>query len=90
MINKVELETRLREYAWCIINAFRVLCRSIVESPKRNKRILKISLSLTIAMAFTLPPQFASFLGTNPFLLGTVVSSHFALDVMISFVAMAN
>lgn len=76
MINTTKLETRLREYVWSAINMLQALCRSIVESPRRNKRILKVSLSLTIAMAFTLPPQFASFLGTNPFLLGTVVSLH--------------
>lgn len=56
------------------MNTLQAHCRSIVESPARNKRILKISLSLTMAIAFTLPPQFANFLGTNPFLLGTVVS----------------
>lgn len=65
---------KLREYAWSIFNVIQALYQSITASPKRNKRILKISLSLTMAVAFTLPPIFANFHGTNPFLLGTVVS----------------
>lgn len=75
MINIPSREaTKLSEFAWSIGNVFKALYQSIVASPKRNKRILKVSLTLTMAVAFTLPPTFASFHGTNPFLIGTVVS----------------
>lgn len=79
MTSPVILETRLRDYARGTINVLQALYRRISASPRRNKRILKISLSLTMAMAFTLPPKFANFHGTNPFLLGTVVSLHLIL-----------
>ncbi|KAH8146402.1 uncharacterized protein LAJ45_09595 [Morchella importuna] len=65
-------EAQLREHVWGIINVLQALFWGLVASPKRNKRILKISLSLTMAVAFTLPPIFSDFHGANPFLLGTV------------------
>ncbi|KAL7275634.1 hypothetical protein RUND412_001420 [Rhizina undulata] len=62
----------LKEYAWKVLGVPKALYKSAKTNPMRTKRMAKVSLSLTLAMALTLPAPFAAFLGSNPFLLGTV------------------
>ena len=74
---------RLKQHLCDIYQVSQRLCKSLLHAPRRNKRAIKVSLSLTMAVAFTLPPLFAKFHGTNPFLLGTVVSFSEFLELMI-------
>ncbi|CUS14951.1 unnamed protein product [Tuber aestivum] len=62
--------------------ALQRLGKYLLNPPRRHKRAIKVSLSFTMAIAFTLPPLFAKFLGTNPFLLGTVAIYLFPLKTI--------
>ncbi|KAG0130280.1 hypothetical protein HOY82DRAFT_381950 [Tuber indicum] len=78
----VSMVLRLKQHLCNVYQVLQRLCKSLLDSPRRNKRAIKVSLSLTMAVAFTLPPLFAKFLGKNPFLLGTVAIYLFPLKTV--------
>ncbi|RPB05509.1 hypothetical protein L873DRAFT_798962 [Choiromyces venosus 120613-1] len=78
----VSMGLKLKIFLCNVYRVFQGLLKSLLDSPRRNKRAIKVSLSLTMAVALSLPPLFASFHGTNPFLLGTVAIYLFPLKTI--------
>jgi len=71
---------KLRELALSAIKAPKTFYKNARNNPQKTKRIVKVSIALTTAIAFTLPHVFSHFYGQNPFLLGTIVSHLFRIS----------
>ncbi|KAF8545379.1 hypothetical protein BDD12DRAFT_871658 [Trichophaea hybrida] len=63
---------KLRELSFSAINTPKTIYNNARSNPQKAKRIVKVSIALTTAVAFTLPKVFSHFHGQNPFLLGTI------------------